>query len=317
MTPPSVIADRFRRLVTPAAPGGARAAGAGPQLALLLAVALLGGQLAWSLWHLWPGASRLPGAAVRVTPPPAADVAELLRAHLFGASEAATSGGGEVQQTRVPLILAGTLAVRDPRQGLAIVGATAQAGKLYAVGAVLPGGVKLHEVYVDHVVLEHDGVLEMLLLPRQLNGGAGPGNTTAMSPPGNSGEPPLADSVQKLIAQGPEVIGEVLRPMPTYVNGQLKGFRVYPGRNRAKFEQLQLRAGDLVTQINSVPLSDPQRGMEILRTLGNAGTAQVTVERGAITQQLTVDASQVVGLGQPNSDAPGPPAPANPTPSPE
>jgi general secretion pathway protein C len=316
MTPPSAMADRFRRLVAPGRPGDARSA-FGPQLALLLAVVLLGGQLAVLLWQLLPGAGRGPAAGVRLAPPPAtADENALARAHLFGAAEVAGNAGAEAQATRVPLILAGTLAVRDPTQGLAIVGATAQAGKLYAVGSVLPGGVKLHEVYADHIVLEHDGVLETLSLPRQFTGGVGPASA-ALSPGGNSGEPPLADSVQKLIAQGPEVIGEVLRPMPTYANGQLKGFRVYPGRNRAKFEMLQLRAGDLVTQINNVPLSDPQRGMEILRTLGTSGAAQVTVERGAVTQQLMIDAAQVAGLAQPNSDAPGPPAGAPPAPNPE
>ena len=51
-----------------------------------------------------------------------------------------------------------------------------------------------------------------------------------------------------------------------------------------------------MTQINGVPLGDAQHGMEILRTLGNSGTANVTIERGGSVQQLTVDTAQVAAM---------------------
>jgi general secretion pathway protein C len=108
--------------------------------------------------------------------------------------------------------------------------------------------------------------------------------------------------VQRLIASGPEVIGEMIRPMPELANGQLRGFRLYPGRDRQKFEKLGLQPGDLVTQVNGVPLSDPQRGLEILRGLGNAGQATVTLERGGAVQQVTVDAAQVATLAEPQRE---------------
>ena len=41
--------------------------------------------------------------------------------------------------------VAGTLAGADPTQGWAIVGESAQAAKVYATGASLPGGAKLRE----------------------------------------------------------------------------------------------------------------------------------------------------------------------------
>jgi general secretion pathway protein C len=296
------------------APGGAAASGLkaqGPQALVLVGAALLAAQLGLLVWHFVPGAHKkaiVPTSAVPVHA--RADVNEILAAHLFGSAEVAPVSGEDAPRTRVALILAGTLAVSDPTQGLAIVGETAQSGRLYAVGAMLPGGVKLHEVYTDRVVLDRDGNLETLPMPRQLNGGKG---AVAMSPPATVGEPGIAENVQKLIAQGPEVIGEILRPMPMYAGGQLKGFRVFAGRDRTKFAKLGLHAGDVVTQINGVPLSDAQRGMEILRGLGNGGSAQVTIERGGATTQLTIDASQLGGLAQPTAEsaAPEPPPPAN------
>lgn len=312
MSPPAPLAERLRRLVAPATAAGSPGA-VGPQALTVLAAALIAAQLAVLLWHLIPGATRrVVPPAHPVAPPAAASVADILGAHLFGSADVAAATGEDAPRTRVALVLAGTLAVRDPKEGLAIVGETAQAGRLYAVGATLPGGVRLHEVYSDRVVLERDGSLETLPLPHQFSSG-GRANLANLSPAGNGGEPALGESVQKLIAQGPEVIGEVLRPMPMYASGQLKGFRVYAGRDRQKFAKLGLKPGDVVTQINGVPLSDAQRGMEILRSLGSAGSAQVTIERGGATQQLTVDASQVANLSAPGEPPPLPESPTAPT----
>jgi general secretion pathway protein C len=286
-------------------PGGTTAA---PQLITLLCAAAVAAQLALLAWKFAPAARRPPPAPPVAAAASGADTGALLHAKLFGTPAVATDGSN-APRTRVALVLSGTVPFTDPKAGLAIIGETAVAGRLYSVGAVLPGGVKLHEVYPDRVVLDRDGALETLPLPRQLAGGLLPGVQNGLSPlsNGNGTEPPLADNVQRLIAQGPEVIGEVLRPMPTFANGQLRGFRVYAGRDRRKFAKLGLQAGDLVTQINGVPLGDAQHGMEILRSLGSQGNATVTIERNGATQQLSVDTAAVAsGLGSGATPGAGP-----------
>ena len=276
-----------------------------PQIVTLVLAALLAAEAALLAWRFVPGARRPPPLPA-ARPPAAADVSELLHARLFGVPAEAAASGANAPASRVALVLTGTLAVRDPRQGLAIIGESAQNARVHVVGALLPGGVRLREVYADRVVIERGGSLETLALPRQL-AGAGRIGQAPRTTPAPGAEPPLAESVQRLIAQGPEVVGEMLRPMPTYVNGQLKGFRVYPGRDRRKFTRLGLQPGDLVTQINGVPLSDAQRGMEVLRSLGAAGSAAVTVERGGSAQQISIDAAQIAAATAPEPDSPSPP----------
>jgi general secretion pathway protein C len=301
-----------------------------PQLLTVLAAAAIAGQLALLIWKFVPGARRPPPPLPVPAQGARSDLAGLLRAPLFGSPAAVAASGENAPRTRVALVLTGTLAVRDPKAGLAIIGETAQTARLYVAGSSLPGGVRLHEVYTDRVVLDRDGALETLPMPRPATGGAA-GAAARVSPPGNT-EPSMGDNVQRLVAQGPEVIGEVLRPMPMYANGQLKGFRVYAGRDRQKFAKLGLQPGDLVTQINGVPLGDAQHGMEILKTLGNAATANVTIERGGAVQQLSIDTAQVAAMaesanaparapaaaGAPPADAPPPDAPpaAEPPPKP-
>ncbi len=274
-----------------------------PQFVTILAAGAVAAQLAMVVWKVVPGARRPP------PPPPVALQAPasldgLIGAHLFGNATQDPGAGADAPRTNVALVLAGTLAVRDPKSGLAIIGETAQAGHVYAVGSTLPGGVRLHEVYTDRVVLDRGGALETLPLPRTVASGH-PARAVA------GAEPPIGEAVQKLIAGGPEVVGDVLRPMPSYANGKLMGFRVYAGRDRRKFAKLGLQPGDVVTQINGVPLGDSQHGLDALRSLGNQATATVTVERAGTATQLTIDASQLNGMGETIPPAPAPaPAPS-------
>jgi len=306
---PGALPAGLTRIARPAAPAALL-----PLAAAVVAATLLAAQLGLLVWKIVPGARRAPPPAPVASPVRHDDIATIARAPLFGALPASTPNGANAPRTRVNLVLAGTLAVKDPKAGLAIIGETAQAARLYAAGSTLPGGVRLHEVYRDRVVLDRDGALETLPLPRP-TGGSGGAPSARVSPGGNSAEPALSESVQKLVAQGPEVIGEIMRPMPMYANGQLKGFRVYAGRDRHKFAKLGLQPGDLVTQINGVPLGDAQHGMEILRTLGASGTANVTIERGGATQQISVDAAQIAAMAE--GAAPEAAPAAEPPPKPE
>ena len=60
------------------------------------------------------------------------------------------------------------------------------------------------------------------------------------------------------------------------------GFRVNPGRDRATFEALGLRPGDVVTDINGTVLDDPSRGLQVFQALGEATKANVTMLRDGV-----------------------------------
>lgn len=281
---------------------GQQLASRGPQLATVVLAGAIAAQLALLAWKFLPGAQPPPMPSPPAQAAPTFDPGAIVNAHLFGTAEPAAGPANAAPLTRVALVLVGTIAATDPQKGLAILGESAQAARVYSVGQQVPGGVKLHSVYPDRVVLDRSGALETLPLPRQVASGTGIAMPAAAVSPATAGdgtEPPIAESVQRLIAQGPEVVGEMLRPMPAFANGQLQGFRLYPGRDRQKFAKLGLQPGDLVTQVNGVPLADAQRGMEILRGLGNAGTAQVTIERGGSVQQITINASQIASMAPP------------------
>jgi general secretion pathway protein C len=226
------------------------------------------------------------------------DVQSIIDAHLFGVADpvAAVGDPADAPETRLSLVLAGTIAANDPKQGFGIIGESATNAKLYSVGDSVPGGARLNAVYGDRVILERGGQLEALLLPREYKGGSGaaaPPPTAGMSSMPQTAGSQVVERVRRMIAQDPGSVAEIMRPQPVFANGQQRGYRVYPGRNRAQFARLGLRPGDLVMSVNGTPLDDPQRGMEIFRSIGSSDQVRVTVERNGRPQELVLNMAQL------------------------
>ncbi len=133
------------------------------------------------------------------------DVASITNGHLFG--NAADNGKGanaaDATQTSMQLVLTGIIAGSNPHVGFAIVGENATAAKVHAVGDNVPGGAKLHSVYADRVLLDRNGHLEYLLLPRE-NGAALSANRVPAAIP--TALNPTFDRVRRLINEDPSAL---------------------------------------------------------------------------------------------------------------
>jgi len=279
----------------PAGGAASGVAGAAPTLVSFIFVLVIAAQLAALLWRvLGSSEDSATQAPVVAAAAPAVDLNAIVNAHLFGVA-AASGDPSDAPATAANLTLTGTLAGREPENGWAIIGANGQSARVYATGAPLPGGSKLFAVYPDRVILDRNGSRESLLLPRLA--GAGPGFTprvASRNPAAPASDGSLADNVRQILAQNPAAGGELLRPQPVFAGGSLRGYRVYPGRNRAQFAQLGLQPGDLVLAVNGAALDDPNRGLETLRGIGQGGAVTLTVDRGGQQQQLTIDPTAVV-----------------------
>jgi general secretion pathway protein C len=218
------------------------------------------------------GQARVP-AAVN----PTVELASIVNAHLFGVAGA--QAGGNAPQTTIPLILAGVIAEKDPAKGQAIIGDSASAAKLFAVGAMIPGGARLNAVYGDHVLIERGGRLETLPLPRNpMKGGAV--STAAAGP-----------AAQNRGQDASTLLAGLVRVQPVFNQGKLNGYRIFPGgaRGNNAFTQLGLRSGDLIVAINGTSLDDAGRAMEMLQTLSSSASASITVSRNGASQEVNLN----------------------------
>jgi len=278
-----------------------------PVIVSTMAVILIGYYVARIFWTLYPAGPSAPWQPPQVAPQTGqktttpASYATITAAHLFGeVSQEPPPVSGDAAltapDTSLALQLRGAVAADNPRLAHAIIADGSGNEQVYFVNSTLPGGATVQQIQADRVVLARAGQLEVLRLPREGSGAGGPtpGGFTSPSQPLS---PPGQPNVQELVAQNAPGFLAVVRPQPFMPNGQLKGYRIYPGPNRQGFVSLGLRAGDLVTEINGIALNNPAQGMEVFRSLGDAPQVTVTVERDGQPQVLSLNMAQVNAVG--------------------
>ena len=197
--------------------------------------------------------------------------------------------------TSLNLKLKGTIAASEPRFALAIIADNANLEKVYAVDDTVASGTTLHAVEKDRVILSRSGRLEALKLPQEFSKSSRPAARTRNARVSTAGanRQAASASVRDAITQNVSSLTDVIRPQPYFSGGQQKGYRVYPGKDRKQFSALGLRPGDLVTEINGTAMTDPRQGMEVFRSLGDATSVSVTVERNGQPQTLTLSTEQL------------------------
>jgi general secretion pathway protein C len=175
---------------------------------------------------------------------------------------------------------------------------------VYSVGDNVSGAT-LYSVYLDHVVLDRAGSLETLVLPRLLANHRAP----AARAGGDPRTVAAVDNIRRMVQQDPGILDQVMRTVASYDNaaGKLRGFRAYPGRNRAIFSKLGLKPGDLVTAINGTALDDPTHSQDVFNTIQSSDHVTVTVDRAGQKQDITLNIAQVAAQATKELDGDMPP----------
>jgi general secretion pathway protein C len=209
---------------------------------------------------------------------------------LFGAPPAAVPQAPapvEAPETKLNLILRGLLHSADPQLARAIIAAGADEAQ-YGVGARLPGNAELAAIHADRVILLHRGRHETLRLPRdKLDATVATAPGTPASPPVRAERMDLAQ-LRESALRDPTKLGEIIRVDPALEDGDLIGYRVGPGPNRQAFDQLGLRAGDVVIALNGVVLDDAGKALDALNKLRDADQVSLTLLRDGSEEELTL-----------------------------
>ena len=277
-------------------------------VAFLLVIAIAW-QLANLLWMLISG----PETGDRIIAPPtqifqseantgsSVDVQRIANAHLFGTATKAEvdrvmtiakESYENLTETTLNLTLKGTIASPNPGDSVAIISHGRNEEKIYMIRDLVTQGATLHAIYTDRVVLNRGGILENLRLPREFPEGGATNRsrrmTTARTAATNS-----VNSIQNIVAKNATKLADVIRPTPYYVSGEMRGYRVYPGRNRKHFTELGLRPGDLIKDIDGAALTNPQQASQVFQSLGDKQQVSVTVERNGQREVLILRTNQL------------------------
>lgn len=258
-------------------------------LLLIVVIAWLAARLVWALVPTPAGARwqapTLP--AQQLATRRQTDVQAIVDRKLFGTylATADARNAADAPETRLSLTLIGILSATQDRESRALIGSSNGDEKPYAIGDTVIRGVSLQAIFPDRVILSRGGTLETLRLNKEA-----PSTAVASAPPASvaSGATQMLTRIRDEVLSDPSKVSQYIRVQPANVNGQLKGFRVYPGRERGAFNQLGLRPGDLVTQVNGIQLDDSQKALQMLTELSKANSVSLTIERGGQTQNFNV-----------------------------
>jgi general secretion pathway protein C len=247
---------------------------------------------AWSTRHRHFEASPPDAARAIAGLPALLDV--IVRQHIFGDAGAQRS---QESSTTSVLKLHGTIAFPDAKSGYGIISAS-DIDRLYPVGAAVPDGGILHEVYADRVTIEREGALIVLELPHRA--GATAAVTLASDTPADDQDngtksaigAPLPDNSRDHPLDAPRSsAARALRLIPAIENGRLLGYRVVAlDHGRSPLGGLGQFA--TVSAIDGTPLTDGAVAATMFERLARAGgDATVTVNVGDESRDVRVDVS--------------------------
>jgi type II secretory pathway component PulC len=214
-------------------------------------------------------------------------------AHLFGVAPQAMTAANIRAAIRSPLVLTGIIATSDPHVGYAILGSSATSTRTVYAGREAAPGTLLAEVYPQWVVLLRGGERVTLRLPRKdAPTGLAVDRALAMAnsardteddgesdgvAPTHASPPPMTDGAAVLHAFA-------LRR--TMIDGR-QGERIGTSLNNKALAALSLSPGDVIVQINGVPVG--ARNAPDLMSALQSGSATLMVVKDGQETSVTID----------------------------
>ena len=219
------------------------------------------------------------------------EVAQVLNMNLFGryqqnapVVERKQPVKQDAPQTRLNLTLVGLVASSNPQTALAVI---THRGKqnTYGLNEAIEGTrATLQAVYPDRVIIRNSGRDETLMLDGVDFAKASQSTAATRQPAPRQAEPaaePTSDlsRIKQEILEKPQTLFSYIRLSQVKRDGELVGYRVNPGKERALFDAVGLKANDLAVSLNGNDLTDAAVMAKLWTELSSATDFTLTVER--------------------------------------
>jgi len=267
--------------------------------------------------------TRLPSAAPAHVEAPASprwqDRQVILDRNLFGAQVVDEPIADEpepdqnLEETKLPLKLLGTIASEDQRvASAAIEDTSSRQHEVVKVGDHLASHSQVEVERIDRgrVVLLNGGKREVLTLDEEgaavLASARAPRRATAASRRRERRSRVTRDSVKDRLQdladqegpRGPAALFSQARILPKYENGAMVGIELTKIKDDSLYQKVGLQDGDILTSVNGVPIDNPAATAEVLRNLQSAQELILQRRRADGTvDDITVDAALLQQFG--------------------
>ncbi|MGF1683005.1 type II secretion system protein GspC [Photobacterium minamisatsumaniensis] len=257
---------------------------------LVVLLAWIAGRLIWGVMQpvVAPAEWQASGVTVSATTSQKSDVSDVLAMNLFGRYQANAPKQVEIKQpvqqdapqTRLSLTLAGVVASSNPETALAVI---TNRGKqnTYGLNEAIDGTrATLQAVYPDRVIIRNSGRDETLMLDGLDFNKASSQPARQPAPQAPAAEPSSElGRIKQEILDKPQTLFSYIRLSQVKRDGELVGYRVNPGKERALFDAVGLQANDLAVSLNGNDLTDATVMAKLWTELSQATDFTLTVER--------------------------------------
>jgi general secretion pathway protein C len=196
-------------------------------------------------------------------------------------------------ETRLNVRLAGIFHSEGPDSApLALIAVDSRSQQVFKTDDRLNDGTRISQILTDRVLLERNGQIEALSLPRETVGN-GLSHTRSANLNGSASADHTIDAtavaaeLRRQVSTNPDALLDLAFATPYFANNQFAGLRLEPGRQPHMFNQLGLRPGDIVVALNGRRLTTPNQGMQLLQELLSAERLEVQVLRNGRHLPLT------------------------------
>ncbi|MEO0612295.1 MAG: type II secretion system protein N [Pseudomonadota bacterium] len=294
------------------------------QILLLGLTVLVGVKLFWTLFAPLPYPQTTPTIVPAAQGQP--DIADRISARnpfaMTGApvNDVVVVETATLQETSLDLVLHGVIVNGDNSSAIIDV-RNGDGQNSFGLGTEIVDGVSLAEVRFTEVVIEREGVREVLRM-RDADGapsGRTPRNrqSSGLVRNGSIRNRAVQNSVPAGVPQITQPQGNAAAPTTGNDSGEdnlfqlrdLVSFRIrqgddgnpqlylYPGRNRSAFAQAGLVPQDLLVSINGAPPpTDLRRAYQSAERALETGRINLVVERDGVPKNVTIDIEQVITI---------------------
>lgn len=259
-----------------------------PNIVLVLCAGLLAYQLALLTWSLLP----VEKSALQWTRPDISgldstnniDIDKLKGLQLFGKSVAPTAEPKKrlapetMSVTKLNLTLAGVVAASDPLYSSAIIAYKGKQDSYFINSKIEGTSAFVYEIYEDHIVLDVNGTYQVLMLDG-LDTGNKQSPQNVQPSPIQAVSPKQIDLDRSEILKDPSKLTNYINISPVREGGEIKGYRLTPGKDPELFEQAGLENGDLVIELNGVDLTNMAESMSLMQEFPTMTEISLTVDR--------------------------------------
>lgn len=248
------------------------------------------------------------------------DITDLLAIKLFGdkakqekIDKPAPVLDKPAPKTRLNLTLTGLVADTTSKQSTSSVAIieSSKGQDTYGIGDDINGTrAKVHQILIDRVILQVSGRFETLMLDGIEYTRDSPSSQSRQNEKLTQNKPAhTASSAQKpdkqkldktrdtalsqslreqrdVMFDDPKKLLDVIKIRPFRQDGELKGYRLSPGKDPNLFKSVGLKRNDLAVSINGYDLTDMQQALTVMRELKTMTDATITVIRGDVSLDI-------------------------------